>query len=179
MRINADENTVRWIRSFSDVQVIMNIPRDSKNYDIRVFNSPEKLHQAIKDKNKDGLAISRLTATFDWPYIDKKKPEDEAYWMVKEKEQTIPWNLQLPTSAANKRKYKDLSWAELPHTINEAGSTYTVQVFDLNYAGVIISPSVKFRDGKVVFDRSSSQNKKAIRQRTLLDGSKSIFLIHY
>ncbi len=80
---------------------------------------------------------------------------------------------------ANKRKYKDLSWAELPHTINEAGSTYTVQVFDLNYAGVIISPSVKFRDGKVVFDRSSSQNKKAIRQRTLLDGSKSIFLIHY
>lgn len=175
MRINADENTVRWIRTFIDDQVIMNIPHDSKNYDIRVFNSPEKLHQAIKDKNKDGLAISRLTATFDWPYIDKKKPEDENYWMVKENDWQIPWNLQLATSAADKRKYRDLSWAEQPHTINEAGSTYTVQGFDLNYTGVIIGPSVKFRDGKVVFDRSASQNKKAIRQRTLLDGSKEHF----
>lgn len=52
MRINADENTVRWIRTFIDDQVIMNIPHDSKNYDIRVFNIPEKLHQAIKEKKK-------------------------------------------------------------------------------------------------------------------------------
>lgn len=175
MRINADENIVRWIRIFIDDQVIMNIPHDSKNYDIRVFNSPEKLHQAIKEKNKDGLAISRLTATFDWPYIDKKKPEDEDYWMVKEKNWLIPWNLQLSTSAANKRKYRDLSWAEQPHTINEADSTYTVQGFDLNYTGVIIGPSVKFRNGKIVFDRSASQNKKAIRQRSLLDGTKEHF----
>ena len=175
MRINADENTVRWIRTFIDDQVILNIPHDSKKYDIKIFNNPERLHQAIKEKSEDGLGISRVTATFDWPYVDKKKSENEEYWMVKEKGWEIPWNLQLPVSSAEKRKNRDLSWAEQPHTINEAGSTYTVQGFDLNYVGVIIGTSVKYRNGKVVFDRSASENKKAIRQRTLLDGSKEYF----
>ncbi|WP_235697653.1 DNA/RNA helicase domain-containing protein [Corynebacterium diphtheriae] len=37
-------------------------------------------------------------------------------------------------------KNKELSWAEKPHTINEVGSIFTIQGFDLNYAGVIIGP---------------------------------------
>ena len=45
----------------------------------------------------------------------------------------------------------------------------------MNYVGVIIGTSVKYRNGKVVFDRSASENKKVIRQRTLLDGSKEYF----
>lgn len=65
-----------------------------------------------------------------------------------------------------------MSWAEQPHTINEAGSTYTVQGFDLNYVGVIIGPSVKFRNGRIVFDKDESENKKAKQRRTLKDGSK-------
>ena len=70
-------------------------------------------------------------------------------------------------------KYKKLSWAEQPHTINEAGSTYTVQGFDLNYVGVIIGPSVKYRNGRIVFDKDESENKKAKQRRTLKDGSKA------
>ena len=73
-----------------------------------------------------------------------------------------------------------MSWAEQPHTINEAGSTYTVQGFDLNYVGVVIGPSVKYRNGKIVFDKDESENKKAKQRRTLKDGSKeylSYFLL--
>ena len=72
-------------------------------------------------------------------------------------------------------KYSDLSWAEQPHTIHEIGSTYTVQGFDLNHVGVVIGPSVKYRDGKVIFDPSASANKKAVQRRTMKDHSKQRF----
>ncbi|WP_408634265.1 DNA/RNA helicase domain-containing protein [Paratractidigestivibacter faecalis] len=51
----------------------------------------------------------------------------------------------------------------------EVGSTFTIQGFDLNYAGLIIGPSVRYVDGKVVFDAGSSKNSKATNKR---DGTK-------
>ncbi|MGF3215028.1 DUF2075 domain-containing protein [Facklamia sp. P12945] len=172
MRIDAEEQTVDWIRNLVDNQIVLNIPNDDKGYEIKIFEDAEKMHAAIKEKSKDQeKGISRIVATFDWEYVDKRKPENEEYWMVKDKNFEIPWNYQLkPTNKSI--KYKDVSWAEQPHTINEAGSTYTVQGFDLNYVGVIIGPSVKYRDGKIIFDREASQNRKAKQQRTLKDGSK-------
>lgn len=83
----------------------------------------------------------------------------------------MPWNSQLKV---NKRE-KSLSWPEQSQTIDEVGSTFTVQGFDLNYAGVIIGPSVKFRDGKIIFDGSESYNQKATRNRTLSDNTKAKF----
>ena len=49
-----------------------------------------------------------------------------------------------------------LAWAEQPQTIDEVGSTYTIQGFDLNYAGVILGPSVKYRNGEIIFDPTES-----------------------
>ena len=84
----------------------------------------------------------------------------------------MAWNLQLPTTKEQKHRNKSLAWAEQEQTIDEVGSTFTIQGFDLNYAGVIIGPSVKYRDGKIVFDREASKNKKAIQRRELKNGEK-------
>lgn len=65
-----------------------------------------------------------------------------------------------------------MSWAEQEQTIDEVGSPFTIQGFDLNYAGVIVVPSVRYRDGEIIFDREASKNKKATRQRTLMYGTK-------
>lgn len=67
---------------------------------------------------------------------------------------------------------KKLAWSEQKQTIDEIGSTYTIQGFDLNYCGVIIGPSVKYRNGKIIFDSNESHNGNAIRRRTLDDGRK-------
>src|SRR5690606_1312029 len=140
---------------------------------LKIFESPEELHQAIKERSKDeNSGISRITATFDWEYVDKREPENDDYWRVKIGDWSLPWNLQLPQTKEQKRKNRNLSWAEQEHTVNEVGSTFTIQGFDLNYAGVIIGPSVKYRNGEIVFDRNFSQNKKATRQRTLKNGKK-------
>lgn len=88
-----------------------------------------------------------------------------------------PWNRELESelTGKEKRNIKRLAWAEQPQTINEVGSTFTIQGFDLNYVGVILGPSVKYRDGKIIFDPSESHNDKAIRNRTLSDGTKHKF----
>lgn len=173
LRINADKETVNWIRNLIDNGTIENIPVDSKNYAIEIFDDPGKMYQEIQRKaqNEDS-GISRILATFDWEYIDKKKPENEDYWYVKIGDWQLPWNLQLPQTRQERRNNRNRAWAEQAQTIGEVGSTFTIQGFDLNYAAVIIGPSVKYRNGKIIFDKSASKNKKAIQKRAGKDGEK-------
>lgn len=175
MRIDANPQMVDWLRTLLDQQVIKPAPHDSK-YDLQVFDDPAKMQAAMTAKATiDGdNGISRMLATFDWDYTkDSAKEVREGSWHM-------PWNLQLKPTKDDKHKisgvkYSDLSWPEQPHTINEIGSTYTVQGLDLNYAGVIIGPSVKYRDGHIIFDPSESKDKKVIQYRTMQDGSKQKF----
>ncbi len=171
MRINAQQSTIDWIRSLVDEQVIYPFRKDDK-YDFRVFDSPQEMYDAIKEKDQhQENGISRMLATYDWKFKQKGKPEDNQYWNVTIGDFSMPWNLQLPKDKAT----KNLSWAEQKQTIDEIGSTYTIQGFDLNYAAVIIGPSVKYRDGKIIFDSGASCNEKAIRNRTLADGTRMKF----
>lgn len=166
MRIKANPETVNWIRSIIDDCEIKKLTKD-KQYDIRIFDSPFELQKAIKLKNKDQkLGISRLVATYDWTYVEEKKKQDRPKWFVEIGDWKAPWNQQIKPE----KKDAKLSWIEQPQTIDEIGSTFTVQGFDLNYAGVIIGPSVKYRNGKIMFDISESKNKGAVQNRKLENG---------
>lgn len=144
----------------------------------------------------NGSGLSRVLATYDWKYSSSKNDEDpQGLWNVTmhcdsaghwhmglaegDNEGYIPgnadsrrfckpWNYQL-TDPAPRAIDKDLAWAEKPYTINEIGSTFTIQGFDLNYSGVIIGPSVKYRDGKIIFDNHASRNYLATNKRKDLD----------
>ena len=171
MRINSDISTVNWIRNLVDYQVINSIPKDKLGYDIKIFDTPDELEKAIKIKAAHtDSGISRMLATFDWKY-GTKPPNNEDFWRVKIGNWSMPWNYQLKVN----RNQVSLPWVEQDQTIDEIGTTFTIQGLDLNFAGVIIGPSVKYRDGKIIFDKSESANKKATQRRTLKDGSKQYF----
>lgn len=72
-------------------------------------------------------------------------------------------------SSTKRRVAEERSWAEEEHTVFEVGSTYTIQGFDLNIAGVIIGPSVKYRDGKVVYDPDASCDQYAKEKKASQD----------
>ena len=166
MRIKASESTIKWIRDIIDNRVLGKLTKDS-GYEIKIFDSAKELQDAIKFKDKNqNLGISRLIATYDWDYSSQSKPENKEFWCVEINDWSCPWNRELPRD----KKYSKLSWIEQPQTINEVGSTFTVQGFDLNYAGVIIGPSVKYRDGKIIFDITESKNKGAVQNRKLENG---------
>lgn len=178
LRMNADEETIEWIHKFTKELCISKIPSDKKGYEIKIFEDPNVLEQEIRSKaENESSALSRIIATFDWEYIDKKTTTNRLskYWEVCTENWHMPWNLQIPADPKDKKKNKTLSWAEQAQTINEVGSTFTIQGFDLNYAGVILGPSVKYRNGKIIFDPSCSKNRNATKNRTLVDGTKRQF----
>ena len=180
LRMTADVNTIKWIDNFTKNQKLCPIPIDSMGYEIKIFHNVEDIDSEIKSKaSQKKTLLSRLVATYDWEYSSNHRPEDRLlkYWEVFIGKWHKPWNYELEKemSRKEKRDIKDLSWAEQKQTINEIGSTFTIQGFDLNYVGVILGPSVKYRNGKIVFDPSKSSNKKAVRNRTLEDGTKMEF----
>lgn len=178
MRMQCNEKTQKFIDNLTLNQRIIKLPHDDK-YDIEVFDSPKDLFKKIKEKSKrKKTKLSRMLATYDWEYNKSSHPANgDKYWGVKIDNFFMPWNRELSRFLTRKEKYdqKTKAWAEQEQTINEIGSTFTIQGFDLNYAGVIIGPSVKYKNGKIVFDPSKSKNLGAISKRTLSDGTKKDF----
>ncbi len=178
MRMTASKEVTNWLKKIYVEGEINKLSDNRKGYEIKIFDTPKELERAIKEKASDEkTALSRIVASYDWPYTTQQVPKDEKYWCVKIGDWSKPWNREIARHEDKKfsRKLKGLAWAEQSHTINEIGSTYTIQGFDLNYAGVILGPSVKYRDGKVVLDPKESCNEKATRKRTLSDGSLKSF----
>lgn len=195
MRMRAGEETVNWIRDIIDNGTIGKLALDRSGYDgsgyeVRVFDDPTAMHSEIvrldqlaREESDSTLeaelatttGLARTVATYDWEYVGGSGSKTGRIYNVEIGDFVMPWNLQLEIPQADRRKLKNLSWAEQPQTIGEVGSTFTIHGFDLNYVGVIIGPSVQFRDGRVVFDPSKSKNKKATNRRTLASGAKESF----
>ncbi|MBM6738742.1 DUF2075 domain-containing protein [Faecalicatena fissicatena] len=180
LRIKASEEIIDWIDCLTKKQEIHPIPKEKGGYEIKIFDDPFQLEKAIKEKTKnDDHKLSRMIATYDWSYNPKPVAKKRLlkYWEVIIGKWHKPWNYELEKDLDKntKRKNKSLAWAEQPQTIDEIGSTFTIQGFDLNYAGVILGPSVKYRKGKIVFDPAESCNRKAVQNRTLSDGSRQKF----
>lgn len=180
LRINADGETLEWIDAFTKKQVINKIP--NHGYEIKIFDSPMKLEMEIQKKaKKEETKLSRLIANYDWDYKDGSRPKNrlQKYWevFIEKENWRKPWNYELKKELSPKqtRKINKQSWAEQEHTIGEVGSTFTIQGFDLNYAGVILGESVKYRNGKIIFDPKETSNSKVTRRRTLSDGTMQNF----
>ena len=177
LRIQASHEVVHWIDQFTKERKIDTIPRDNK-YEIKIFDTPNEMDFEIEKKARDSkCSLSRLVATFDWEYSDKRRPPKNKYWEVSINGWHRPWNKEIKRyyNREDKIKTNYMAWAEQPSTIGEVGSTYSIQGFDLNYVGVILGPSVQYRNGEIVFVPSKSYKEKATQNRTLSDGSKKKF----
>ena len=180
MRMAASIETMTWIDNFTKYHKISNLPKDDTGYEVKVFDCPAELEAAIKKRaREEDHELSRIIATYDWEYSVNSSLEKRMmkYWEVAIGDWRKPWNRELDKDLDRRERLKNktLSWAEQPQTINEVGSTFTIQGFDLNYAGVILGPSVKYRNGQIVFDPDASYNTRATISRTLSDGTKQRF----
>lgn len=177
LRMLCSDSTKEWLDDFILKRTINEFEPDSK-YEVKSFDSPAELHEAIKAKaSVADTSLSRLVATYDWDYKSNDTPSGGGKWGVHIGSWFMPWNYELlkGMSREEKKAISNLAWAEQPHTINEVGSTFTIQGFDLSYVGVILGPAVKYRRGRIVFDPKENKNEKVTRQRTLKDGTKDRF----
>ncbi|WP_153721073.1 DUF2075 domain-containing protein [Sporosarcina cascadiensis] len=146
-RMQANDRVIDWINNFKRKRLTP-VPKD-EGYELKLFETLEEMHKEIIEKNEK-FGLSRIVSTFD--YLHKK---DGKTYYVKESngEYKMPWN----TTSTK------FTWAEKAETINEAGSIYTVQGFDLNYVGVVLGPSVQYDElrDEIIIDTSKYKDKGA------------------
>ncbi len=154
-RMNASPDTIEWMNSFVTKKLLPLPSNDGYDFELKIFDDPSRFKEAVRKKN-DEHSLSRIVSTFDFTH----KKDGEIYY-VDEEGVNMPWNIT-----------KDnMTWGEEIHTINEVGSIYTVQGFDLNYVGVILGPSVSYdeKKDKIVIDPSKYKDKGAFTARNDMD----------
>ena len=188
LRMQCAAETMVWIDGLTHGLTVGSLKLDAKNrdergYEVRVFEDPARLHEAIREKaKKEESRLSRLTATYDWEYKENEWAlEAQKYWRVEIGDWFLPWNgqhywrdVRPGLSRREIRKRETLDWAEREDSLDEVGSIFTIQGFDLDYAGVILGPSVRYDpgSGRIWFEEEKRAWDKMKGYRTLSDGSR-------
>ena len=132
-RMTASDDLVAWFNHFTSDYQLTPLPKNARDqYDFRIYDDAEKMRRAIARRNNE-VGLSRILSTSGYP-----STLDGGKHYIREGQFKMPWD---------QYNYTVTPWAELPQTINEVGSIYTCQGFDLNYTGIIIGPPVSQTPG--------------------------------
>ncbi len=161
-RCNGSDGYLAWIDNVLQIKETANDTLEGIDFDFRVFDSPNKLREAILDKNKINNK-ARLVAGYCWNWISKK-PENKAQndIVIEEDNFAMRWNL---ASDGN-------LWIRKPEAVNEIGCIHTCQGLELDYIGVILGPDIVIRNGELLVqpdqraktDQSLKGYKKALNE---------------
>lgn len=124
-RLQAPAPLLTWFDNLAAGKINPIPEIDPTQYDFRVFGDAEAMRQAIVRRNQE-TGLSRVLSTSGYPSI-----LDGGKHYIREGKFKMPWD---------QYNFTQTPWAEKPETIDEVGSIYTCQGFDLNYAGIIIGP---------------------------------------
>nr|WP_179500422.1 DUF2075 domain-containing protein [Nocardioides daedukensis] len=152
MRVQAGQNYVRYVRGVLNGSVAER--EGFPGYDLRFFDHLGDMRHAL-DQREGETGLARLLAGFAWPWLTKRNPE--AY-DIEIDGQKLRWNST------------DIDWVSSPTSAQEVGSIHTIQGYDLNYAGVIIGPDLRYdaARGRVTFDRANYKDPRGTTNNRLL-----------
>jgi DUF2075 family protein/predicted GIY-YIG superfamily endonuclease len=98
------------------------------DYEVKLFDDPNEMIKAVRLKDND-IGLCRVVAGYGWKWNSNKNKN--AYDITLNGMQ-YRWN-SVPTD-----------WVNSPNAINEIGCIHTVQGYDLNIAGVIFGPEIRY-----------------------------------
>lgn len=154
MRVSAGSDYVGYVRGMLTGEPPPASARSFGDYEFRLFDDVRDMAGAIRERDAE-FGLSRLVAGFAWEW--RSKTARDAYDIVIGDAQ-FRWN-----SA-------ETDWIASPKATAEVGSIHTVQGYDLNYAGVIIGPDLRFdvANQRVFIDRASYFDKKGKENNPVL-----------
>jgi DUF2075 family protein len=161
MRVKAGSDYVAYVKRLlgaaSATEVSTPVMReDFGGYDLRLFDSVAEMHAEIRLRDAES-GLSRLVAGYAWKWTTK---DDKSAYDIEIDGYPLRWNSV------------QTDWIASSKSIEEVGSIHTVQGYDLNYAGVIIGPDLRyakatgklFVDRKSYFDKKGKENNKRLRK---------------
>jgi hypothetical protein len=121
----------------------------STEFEFKVFENPETLHQEIIAKNTENKA--RIVAGYCWPWNSKKDSSADDIIIGDYKRQ---WNLNQDGNL----------WIISSKSVDQIGCIHTCQGLELDYIGVLIGPDLIIRNKQVVTNPSArARHDKSIQ----------------
>lgn len=164
-RMTAPDDLIDWFNGFTSNYELKPLPENSrKGYDFRIYDDAEEMRQAIVHRNNE-VGLSRILSTSGYP-----STLDGGKHYINEGRFHLPWD---------QYNYTVTPWAEIPKTINEVGSIYTCQGFDLNYTGIIIGPPISQIPGtnKLQINLDKYTDTEAFKKRSDLTDPEEILAL--
>lgn len=155
MRVAAGSDYVGYVRS------VLSGPREDSpepigfdGYELRMFDDLVVMREAIRQRDEE-FGLARLVAGYAWEW---KSRSDPSAFDIEVDGVSLRWNGM------------QTDWIASPGAVNEVGSIHTVQGYDLNYAGVIIGPDLRFDPAarRLFFDRDSYFDAKGKENNKVL-----------
>ncbi|WP_342372488.1 DUF2075 domain-containing protein [Propioniciclava soli] len=157
MRSEAGEDYIDYVQA-----VLSRVPPaerlDFRPYEVGIVDSPADLVATIREKDSEH-GLSRVVAGYAWQWVSAKDP---TRYDIELGETKLRWNT------------RSVDLVNSPTALDESGSIHTVQGYDLNYAGVIIGPDLRydleteelFIDRRNYFDKAGKRNNTMAGQVT-------------
>ena len=154
-RCNGSDGYLAWLDNVLEIRETANYDLEGIDFDFRVCDSPNEVHDLIVEKNKEANR-ARILAGYCWNW-NKKEQNNVDYHDVVIGDFEMSWNLGSGTPFA----VSDTS-------INEVGCIHTAQGLEFDYVGVIIGDDMRYEDGHIVTDftkrAKTDQSLKGIKK---------------
>jgi uncharacterized protein len=151
-RCGGSDGYMAWLDNTLGIRETANTVLEHNEFDFRVVDSPNELHQLITERNAVNNK-SRVVAGYCWDWVSRKNP-DQFDVVIPEHGYAKRWNLDKDSSP----------WIMAPNSIEEVGCIHTCQGLELDYIGVIIGPDLIARDGMLTaVPKARSNNDRSIR----------------
>ena len=141
-RCNGSDGYLNWLDNLLEIKNNNNFIDLDFNYDFKVFDDPNKMREAIIEKNEKNNK-SRIVAGYCWDWFKVEQNNTHYYDIKIPKFQFgMSWNLGENSQV----------WAIEKDSINEAGCIHTCQGLEFDYVGVIVGDDLRYENGHIVTD---------------------------
>lgn len=138
-RCNGSDGYLAFLDNLLGIRPTANTTLDM-DYDIRVFDNPNEMREAVREKNNINNK-SRLLAGYCYEWITQKKPFGDEYDIVLEDDFMAKWNFGNTST-----------WAIDESSFDQIGCIHTSQGLEFDYVGVIIGKDLVYDGRQVVTD---------------------------
>lgn len=143
-RCSGSDGYLNWVDNTLSIRETANqyLTKEEK-MEFKVFDSPQALFEAIKQKNLEKPNSARLVAGFCWNWSDPN-PDGTLKDDVIIGDFKMPWEAKPTAKKIAKGIPPAPLWAYDPNGVNQLGSIYTIQGFEFDYVGVIFGKDLMY-----------------------------------
>ncbi|MBN2042619.1 MAG: DUF2075 domain-containing protein [Candidatus Aenigmarchaeota archaeon] len=178
-RCNGSDGYLNWVDNLLGVRETKNTFLTQKEkMEIKIFDSPHKLYEAIKKKNEKKPNSARMVAGFCWPWSNPR-PDGTLENDVVIGDFRMPWEGKTGYKLAPNIPPAPL-WAYEINGVNQIGCIYTIQGFEFDYVGVIFAEDLSYDPGKkewVCHPENSSDPALRINKENFMDYVRNVYRV--